>query len=238
MKTHHSKTGPFAERPYYKLQDIEDICSKSLKAVSLYPDEPSPIRIERFIEKRFGVRPIYEALPDGLLGYTEFGAKGVKGIYIARSLAEEGSKVAERRINTTLAHEAGHGLLHAHLFALEQQIQTLFGEEVDSKAPKILCRNENLPKYGGNTQKRYDGRWWEYQANLSIGPFLIPKLLLERCVDSFMVTSGMLGIKRLDEAYREDAINLVAETFDVNPVVAHIRLQEAYPVNNNFQLTL
>src|SRR5437667_6473908 len=149
MRTYRSKKGPFQEQPYFSQNEIEELCQEELRKVNLLPEIPEPIRIERFIEKRFNVTPVYEELPPGVLGFTRFTAKGVKAIVVSRSLSDEGSQAAERRVNTTLAHEAGHGLLHAHLFAVGAQPQLQFGTEFDLAAPKILCRDETAA---------YDGR--------------------------------------------------------------------------------
>ena len=84
--------------------------------------------------------PQYEDLPEGVLGFTKFTKKGVEAIVIAAALDAEKGKVAERRLRTTLAHEAGHGLLHAYLFALDEKPLHLF--DADSHADhKILCRD-------------------------------------------------------------------------------------------------
>ena len=112
MKTLRSKTGPFLERPYFPDGVIENTCADELRAVGLLPLSPEPIRIDRFIEKRFKVTPSYEELPEGVLGLTRFNQQGVSEVVVARALDEESSKVAERRIRTTLAHEGGHCLLH------------------------------------------------------------------------------------------------------------------------------
>jgi hypothetical protein len=80
MKTFRAKTGPFAEQPFYEPAEIESICSDELRKLNLYPSDPARIRIDRFIEKRFGVQPKYEDLPAGLLGFTRFGTKGVEEI--------------------------------------------------------------------------------------------------------------------------------------------------------------
>jgi len=114
MKNLRAKSGPFSERIYYPDQEIESICSDELAKVGLLPAEPSPIRIDRFIEKRFQVTPSYEDLVDGVLGLTRFGSRGVHEVVISKVLETERTQVAERRIRSTLAHEAGHGLLHAH----------------------------------------------------------------------------------------------------------------------------
>src|SRR5437660_1022719 len=141
MKTFRSKKGPFAKQPYYTDAEIETTCLDELRKVGLLPAQPEPTRIDRFIEKRFGVTPSYEDLGEGILGFTKFGPKGVQEVIVARALEDEGTKPAERRIRSTLAHEAGHGLLHAHLFVLERQTEPLFGDFSDPSAPTVLCRD-------------------------------------------------------------------------------------------------
>ncbi len=86
MKTYKAKSGVFSERVYYELREMENICLDALESVELLPAYPSPIRIERFLERYFYVSPKYQDLPDGVLGYTEFGANGVENIIIAESL--------------------------------------------------------------------------------------------------------------------------------------------------------
>lgn len=235
MKNLRSHAGPFAERPFYRDHEIEEICLEALRATDCLPDGPRPIRIERFITKRFGVTPDYDSLPEGVLGYTKFGPKGVQGIYVERTLIEEGTAVAERRVNTTLAHEAGHGLLHAHLFALDLPNPSLFGNDPDCSGAKILCRDDTLAP--GRSSNSYDGRWWEFQANKAMGALLLPKRLVEQCIESFLVSRGTFGRRTLDSAGRQKAVRLVAETFEVNPVVAKIRIALMYP-DDDRQLVL
>jgi len=232
MKTFRAKTGPFKEQTYYQESDIENICSDELRATSLFPSTPGPIRIDRFIEKRFNVVPSYEDLGDGILGLTKFGSGGVKAIMVARSLEDDGSLAAKRRVRTTLAHEGGHGLFHTHLFAMSAEKKPLFGDFTDPNAPKILCRDEGEAKSG------YRGQWWEYQANMAIGGLLMPKSLVETAVASFLVASGSLGIRSFDHGRTNEAIRLLVETFDVNPVVARIRLGQLFPVSESAQLSL
>ena len=138
MKSYMNTVGPFRERPFYTQSDIENMCLDELSRAELLPSKPAPIRIERFIEKRFKVSPSYEDLPDGVLGLTKFTDKGVREIVVSRALEEEGSEVAERRIRTTLGHETGHGLLHSHLFVLALNEQPMFGDFSDPKKPKVL----------------------------------------------------------------------------------------------------
>jgi hypothetical protein len=179
MKTFRdNRGGPFRERPYYELEDIERMCIEELNAQGLLPREPAAIRIDRFIEKRFGVITEYEDLPDGVLGYSRFGSRGLEAVVISRPLAENRSTAAERRVTTTLAHEAGHALLHGHLFALGRPPRALFEGQVTG--PKILCRTDSVA--GGTSRPKYDGQWWEFQANQAIGAFLLPRFLVQKAL--------------------------------------------------------
>lgn len=238
MRTRRARAGPFAEQPYYTLEEIERICTTELQNTGLYPARPEPVRIDRFVEKRFGVSPVYEEVPSGVLGFTRFGPKGVEEIVISKAVAEEGTRVAERRINTTLAHEAGHGLLHAHLFVLGMTWRNLFTDGVDSQIPKILCRNDAVPGVGAFRQRGYDGRWWEYQANRAIGALLLPRPFLDAALAGILTVRGSFGRRILEQSRRDAASRLAAEVFDVNPIVAQIRLSEAYPEGDEAQLTL
>jgi hypothetical protein len=234
MKNFRAKSGPFKERPYFTVQEVEGICVDTLRKVNLYPSSPEPIRIDRLIEKHFNVTPTYEDLADGVLGLTRFGSNGVQSVVVARALDAEESVAAERRIRTTLAHEAGHGLLHAHLFVLGRQEKSLFGDFTDRDAPRVLCRDVSTSS--DNQSRPQAKNWWEYQANLAIGGFLLPRPLVQVALEPLLSESGMLGNKTLDSSHFEKAAQLLAKTFDVNPIVARIRLQEMYPQTGQLQL--
>lgn len=225
MKTFRSKSGPFSERPHFEPSEIDRICADELRKEGLYPNSPEAIRIDRFVEKRFGVVPQYEDLPDGLLGFTKFTKKGVEAIVIAVALDAEKGKVTERRVRTTLAHEAGHGLLHAFLFALDEKPLHLFDADSHSDHT-ILCRDVQAEERKGRT---YDGRWWEFQANRAIGGLLCPKMLVQEALKPFLMSIGSLGAVTLDDKRREGAVRTLGDIFDVNPIVAKIRINELYP---------
>jgi hypothetical protein len=223
MKTFKTKLGPFSERPFYSDSDIENMCVMELASVGLLPSIPEPVRIDRFIEKRFKVVPAYQDLGDGILGLTKFTSQGVAEIVVSKTLDEQGSETAERRIRTTLAHEAGHGLLHTHLFVLATNEQPLFGDFSDPKRPTVLCRDE---KSSGTS---YQGQWWEYQANKAMVSLLMPKQLVVEAAKPFLETRGLLGINALDPRKQHLAARELAAIFDVNPVVARIRLEHVFP---------
>ncbi len=225
MRTYRASAGPVREHPYFSDAEVERICSEELRAFSLYPLSPEPVRIDRFIEKRFGVVPEAEDLPAQILGYTSFGARGVQAIYVSRALLEDDTGPAKRRVTTTLAHEAGHGLLHAHLFAFEADKNlVLFGRDPDVTMTKILCRNEDTSPRSG-----YDGRWWELQANMAMAALVLPKALILECLKLHLQARGTVGALVLPDSQRAAAIHLVSETFDVNPIVAKLRLARLWP---------
>jgi hypothetical protein len=232
MKNVSDTRGPFAERPYYEQGEVDRMCLAELRAMQLLPAEPAPIRIERFIEKRFKISVFYEDVPSGVLGYSRFGKQGLEAVVVSRALADDASPVAERRVLTTLAHEAGHALLHAHLFALGDPQPGLFGEGVSG--PKIMCRDEADPSQ--TELARYAGKWWEYQANQAIGGLLLPSTLVRKALQP-LLTAGGRAFPALPDTARTSAASLLAGAFNVNPVVARIRLDGLFP-RQGAQLTL
>ena len=230
-----SRQGPVRRRPFYTSNEIEDICTVELRNFGLLPDKPEPIRIDRFVEKRFDVALEYEDIGPDVLGYSKFGPKGVVAIVVSTALDADGTLSSERRLRTTLAHEAGHCLLHAHLFVDGPAPTNLFGEEPEV-GPKILCRE--VTGVSQKTPQRYDGNWWEYQANMAIGALLLPRALVYVAIEPFLEVQGMLGIPILTDISRIAAERQLATVFDVNPVVVRIRLGELYPKDNSNQMSL
>lgn len=233
MTAGYSRTRRRPERPFYKDSEIEAICEDALRSVSLLPGSPLPVRIDRFIEKRFGVFPSYEDLPEGVLGLTIFSTRGVEAVCLSRTL-DDGGKVAERRVRSTLAHEGGHGLLHAHLFPLGDA-ELLFGDGSDPAKPKVLCRDESVE---GPSRSGYDGRWWEFQANSAMSCLLLPRPLVEKALGPYVLEQGSFGLRGVNPRLREEGARALAEIFDVNPVFAKLRIEKLFPQSGDNQLAL
>lgn len=227
MRTYHGRGSPFQERPHFSDLEIDQMCEEALQKCGLLPTTPAPIRIERFVEKHFGVSPVYEELPAGVLGYTTFSAKGVKSIHVGNHLVDEGTKASERRLNSTLAHEAGHGLMHAYLFALQDAGLSLFGRDSDVSPTKVLCRDEER-----QNRSSYDGRWWELQANKAIGSLLLPRAVIQVALGPFLTCLDDRGGLTIPAGQREEAARTLADVFEVNPAVARLRLSSRYPQLN------
>ena len=79
------------------------------------------------------------------------------------------------------------------------------------------------------TQRSYRGRWWEFQANQAIGSLLLPGLLVNAFLDQSGIEVGSSGSRSLTPAQRESLAKKAAVTFDVNPIVARIRLDSLFP---------
>ncbi len=235
MKYVRTNRGPVNKRPHYTVEEMEEICTTELQRTGLYPDVPAPIRIDRFIEKRFKISPTYDDTGPDILGYSTFGPNGVQAIIIAKQLDEAGAVSAERRLRTTLAHEAGHCLLHAYLFVEGFRPASLFGDDAPDE-PKILCRD--VTGLSQSSGRGYDGNWWEFQANKAIGGLLMPRSLVYEAIKPFLESQGLLGLSVLPDTNRPTAERSLAEIFDVNPVVARIRLTDLYSEKNQGQLTL
>ena len=216
-------------QPYFTLNEVEEIAARALDRVSLYPRSPGAVRIERFVETHFRLGAVvYASLGPSILGYTRFESGVVTEIGVSAGLCEDDSVVAERRVRSTLAHEAGHGLLHAALFG-DKHEPSLFDQSDDVDKQKVLCRDEGAPAF--------NGKWWEYQANLMIGALLLPKALVYDVVLRH-VDRSPLGVPSIPAGKRHIVGLELADVFDVNPIVAQIRLDALMPRGEEVQLTL
>ena len=218
MRKVPTPSGPFPFQLYFEdLAEIDKICLEALKGQSLLPDKPAPIRIERFVEKQFKTSLRYEDLGPENLGCTIFNSSGgVEAILVSRSLEEQNTISARRRVRSTVAHEAGHGLLHGSLFE---------GAVRDDRR-LILCRATDILV---DTQRSYTGRWWEFQANQAIGSLLLPRSVMHMFVGQPGIKRDSFGSPILTFAQRQALAKTAAFTFDVNPVVARIRMDGLFP---------
>jgi hypothetical protein len=233
MKEFRATSGPFDRQLRFSCEEIDQMCRDALAKEKLLPNEPEPIRIDRFVEKYFKCQISYEDLGQGILGCTVFNANGSVKVVAISTHINDGTPVGERRMRATIAHEGGHGLMHPSLFmtSLEQGrlsfVQTN-KENLDFKERRILCRDNDV-KEDVARQRGYDGRWWEWQANRAIGGLLLPQHLVKKSVDELLERSSVMGVPELSPGRRAEAARRVAEVFNVNPAVARIRLGEIFP---------
>lgn len=240
MRTVRQAGGPTQRRPFYTDAAMERMCVEALFATDLMPVRPAPVRVDRFVEKRFACSPEYEALPAGVLGYTEFYREGVRRVVLAQEL-DDGTVVSRRRERSTLAHEGGHGLYHAHLFVGEEHPQLLPRERA---APSIMCREVDaaaatMPTVPvSHPARRATPPWHEYQANRAIGGLLLPRALVRQVSAAYLLSDGLLGGTVLADDARPRLVEELVGVFDVNRPVATIRVDQLYPRASGTQLTL
>jgi hypothetical protein len=231
VKEFRTKDGPFPLRLLYETREIDDICLDALKQAKLLPAEPAPIKIDLFLGKYFGVVVDYRDLGEGIMGSTVFNSIGaVTGFIIAPWIEEEGTPTAERRVRSTLAHEGGHGLLHPKLFIADQTADLFGSNSKDHRPRNFLCRSTDISPGATAAIPRYDGLWWEWQANRAIGGLLLPRPIVRKLVAPYLKETAF-G-QTLLESKRSEVEKAVADIFDVNPVVARIRLREMFPKEN------
>lgn len=239
MKCFRARSGPYPIRLVFETDEIDDMCLEELRKENLLPSKPEGVRIDRFVEKRFTRDVGFEDLPRGCLGYTAFGTDGsILAVRVSSRIAEDETVSSERRVRSTWAHEAGHCLLHPSLY-IEDSTQNLGGLQNTPTATtdrRFMCREGDIHPVLANGIRKYDGRWWEWQANRAIGGFLLPKPLVLQAVEPFLKRSLVTGSPQLPAAARTEAESTLATTFDVNPVAIRIRLQEMFPDRGGNQI--
>ena len=123
------------------------------------------------------------------------------------------------RYRFTLAHEAGHWLLHRQLFQKTANQLTLLSENADR--PEYICRS-------GSTEPI------EYQANRFASCLLMPKEMIKRAwgewrrdMDPIYLTDlrAEAGANVTDDIVFENAIRPFAATFEVSAEAMRIRCE-------------
>lgn len=220
---------------FYPTGEIERLCETDLRHAGYLPDHPEAIRIDRYLEKRWSIDLDYAPLPDGVLGMTVFESGKPAEVLVARALVDDATRPGERRLRSTLAHEAGHCLLHAGIWPdITGGATPLFADLSEPTRPRFVCREGTVGAEG----KKYRGEWAEWQANTAIGGFLLPTSLVVLAIEPFTRPEGLLGTPGLDWSRAEDAARALADVFDVNPVVAKIRLDALFGATKRGQQKL
>jgi hypothetical protein len=223
MKDSPAKSGPFLKRRWFEEHEFDDIARAALKKHGLVPKVPEPVDIELFVDMEFGFGYEFHDLGEDCLGLMYFGEKGPKSLLVHSKLDAPENPQVNRLCRSTLAHECGHGLLHADLFVeLWEHKKRTNGFEDSRRLITWRERNENVE--GSLTRNSPD--WWEYQADRMISALLLPVYPLRAALREWghepesMTATGTWADPTLHR--------LVRDTFQVSLAVARIRLERLY----------
>jgi len=173
------------ERLWFEPSEIERMMTSELQRAGLMPTEAMPVvDLEAFIERHLkATLDQYAELAPDVLGVTEFFEGKPPKVSINRDLT--GSALDEDesppgrlgRWRATLAHEAGHVLLHRCLFEFAVGNMSLFESAQVGAGKRQLhrCLKRDASYAGG-------GDWREVQANQAMAALLMPKPLFATIV--------------------------------------------------------
>ena len=207
--------GPFLKRFFIPDQKIEATAKRSLESLDLMPSSPGPVKIEKYCERRWKFTEDYIELEPGVLGKAAFTENGIDRIFVSSELTEDTSRTGIVRSRSTLAHEIGHGELHAEAFAEKIRSDSMHGNMFDEFAKtneiRIACREEQI------LRPRKD-EWWEIQANRFMVALLLPKHLLRQVVENRMPERRIGAFRPIVTSLPDE----IADTFEVSKAMANI----------------
>ena len=202
-----------APRPrWYTWREVEHLAEDLLRRAGAWSEEPAATDIESLLELHLGVRVDYAADTDpDVLGYTEF--RATPEVKVAQWLTEAASGPGASpgivgRWRATLAHEAGHIVLHAGARTRPRAWAKLTGAMLEDFDPGEAAALRTI----------------EYQANMMMVALLMPERRVVRC---------LLGMTDGREVFPplagEDGVALelelgLARTFSVSREMARIRM--------------
>ncbi|GAB4960691.1 hypothetical protein MAHJHV55_12830 [Mycobacterium avium subsp. hominissuis] len=229
------------QRIWYEPEDIEQIATEQLRRAGLMPTLDDPVTdVERLIEVHLHAElDLYADLPDGVLGLTQFPARGAPKVLIDRALTE--ARDAEGvtagvvgRWRATLAHEASHIFLHRYLFDPEMaQLAGRGGVSVPSEGGLMRCLHRDISAAQADwSSVRRRSDWREVQANRAMAALLMPRRLFRRLALREIRQLG-LGTPPVTAPNVEDLTTALAELLEVSKQAARIRLDsEALAAGN------
>lgn len=210
------------------LAEIDAIAEDELAKATLTPTAESPmVDIEVFVERHLkATLDQYAVLEPDVLGLTRFVSDSPPEIEISRDLTGSAldSEVPEAgrlgRWRATVAHEAGHVLLHQQLFDASVQQSVMFVHE-EQPSPRLLrCLKRNVSYgYGGND-------WREIQANRAMGALLMPRTFFSQIARQQLISvSGDAASAEAGSSRATSLTRQMANRCGVSKQAASIRLQ-------------
>ncbi|MBI2092353.1 MAG: ImmA/IrrE family metallo-endopeptidase [Deltaproteobacteria bacterium] len=217
MKYYKKNCGQFPIRVFYTENEIESCAIELLQKCSLLPTLDKPeVDVDMALESGFKISPSFDDLSKkGVHGAAHFRKNGSFEVVLDGELSS--NKNSEKRYRSTLAHEIGHVVLHRHLFINETL--AMYDVTPPDHDVSVLCRDfEDTVKANG----KYNGEWWEWQANRFMSALLMPKFLITQVCRQIREQNNNLdeqGIK----SFMTKGISLCC---NVSQEAARIRLEQ------------
>ena len=205
---------------WYDDAEIEDMMEAELRRASLMPTVEAPaVDIESFIDSHLRT-PLdqYADLPSDVLGLTDFRPGQRPSIRINKSLTgamdDDGFPGVTGRWRATLAHEAGHVLLHRILYEFDSNQPRLFPDDIHPDSGQTLhrCLKRDVA-YRPNASGPL-----EVQANKAMAALLMPRSVFTR------VAKGT-GVRTADPTQVDAITRNLAQRFEVSRQATIIRLK-------------
>jgi hypothetical protein len=178
--------GPNGEdRIWFEPSEIEKIMEAELRKAALMPTDEAPVvKLETFVERHVkAVLDQYADLDPTVLGVTEFFEGRQPRISLNKDLTgsaldeDESPPGVLGRWRATLAHEAGHVLLHRSLFEFAVGNMNLFDRnqaQVAGSRQLHRCLKRDVAHDGSGAD------WREVQANQAMAALLMPKSFFKK----------------------------------------------------------
>lgn len=215
-------TGRFAERPFYKPEELDQECEAL---------------VSKFLWQRHGtvnfpistddLHVLIEAEGadlDSCVDLSKYGAdvEGITIFYpdrgpevkISDKLANDPRR--ENRLRTTLAHEFGHVRFHRHLWADKLATGNLFAKrDPDNTA---ICKRDQI-------LNARQSDWMEWQAGYISGAILMPVSGIRALVKEYCEPQQLFGAVDIRSEHARILTQSVKLEYQVSEEAARIRLQ-------------
>lgn len=223
VKMVRDRTGRFAERPHYSLDELDRECERIVAAFlrKRHGEVGFPIVTEDLhvlIEQHDATLDSSVDLSvfgDDVDGMTAFYPDRSPEVSISEKLANDPRR--ENRLRTTLTHEFGHVHFHRYLWAEKFITGRLF--ERKSLENKVICKRDTILN-----ASQYD--WMEWQAGYVSGAILMPASHVRRLVSDYCQPRGLHGAVHIESDHGHALVGVVVEQFAVSEEAARIRLRK------------
>jgi len=214
--------------PYIPEDQIEKLIEDELERSGLKPPILNPVlNLAQFIERHLMTTlDEYAELPQEVMGEVCFEFNKKPHISINRDLTENAdngdSLGVLGRLRATIAHEAGHVILHKSLFSFDEKDQvSLFSGDLEKDVRCFhRCLKRDLHRTSGSIERV------EIQANIAMAALLMPKSLFIPLAKPLLKNAQRHGASHPNCKQADDMVHKLAQEFRVSHQAARIRLQK------------